>query len=324
MLRLLIFAVALAAGGAAAWLALSIEQEDTTIVAAPAPTVPTVEVLVATVALARGTRLTPEQLAWRRWPEEAVVEGFLRREERPDALQSFEDWIVRVPIWEGEPVRLDRLSEGTSGVMALILDPGMRAMALRVAAESSAGGFILPNDRIDLIHTIQTDADGDGDEEPISRTIIRNVKVLAVDQLADDADDRGAVVGDTVTIALTPEQVEFVEMARNSGRVSLSLRSVADYGDTMVGDLDLLTLAPPKVPVEETVVLLEADRPGDDGREPDVDLSALGTMPGGVLAADLAAAVSVGRDAPPEPHSVRIIGSGRIEVINFDDREAGR
>lgn len=107
-------------------------------------------------------------------------------------------------------------------------------------------------------------------------------------------------------------------MARNSGRLSLALRSVADYGATRVGDLDLLTLVPPRRREDGPAPAVEAP---PSGPGPEVDLSALGALPSGMLAADLAAAVNL---AARDPHSVRVIGSGRVEVFSFEGGEAER
>lgn len=233
MLRILLFSVALVAGGSAAWVAFALQprQGPATAVAEPAPPLPTQKVLVAAGDVAQGQTLSRENLRWQTWPEEAISPGFISRSARPDALETLQGAIVRSRIVAGEPIREEKLVNTDSGYLAAILPAGQRAVAVRVSAENTAGGFILPNDRVDVLHTVQRSGDGQSASE--SRTILRNVRVLAIDQMADEtSSESAAAVGKTATLELTPEQAEVIAAAEASGSLSLALRSAADADET--------------------------------------------------------------------------------------------
>jgi pilus assembly protein CpaB len=112
-----------------------------------------------------------------------------------------------------------------SGFLSAILPSGKRAAAVRVTAQSTAGGFILPNDRVDVVHT------GASGDNTVSQTILRNIRVLAIDQTVEERDGERVVVGKTATLELDPAQVEIITAAETSGTVSLALRSMADVGE---------------------------------------------------------------------------------------------
>jgi pilus assembly protein CpaB len=117
-----------------------------------------------------------------------------------------------------------------SGFMAAILPSGMRAISTEISPETGAGGFILPNDRVDVILTKRDrNADTRKSVDPINAEIIlSNVRVLAIDQTIEDKNGQKVVVGKTATLELKPEQSETLARARQSGTLSLALRSLAD------------------------------------------------------------------------------------------------
>jgi pilus assembly protein CpaB len=230
LFRVLVLAVALVAGGLAAWLALNMTPGE-----APAPTVvelaPQIQsqdVLVATADIGMGQKLSAENVGWQRWPEEALNEAYIQKQASPEAIGELQGTIVRSQFVAGEPIRKGKLSLAESGFMSAILPSGMRAVAVRVSAQSTAGGLILPNDRVDVIQTISQQSGGDAPAETISRTILTNVEVLAIDQTVEEQDGETVMVGKTATLALDPAQVELVTAAEASGTLSLSLRPVAD------------------------------------------------------------------------------------------------
>ena len=102
---------------------------------------------------------------------------------------------------------------------------------VRVSAQNTAGGFILPNDRVDVVQTVTQQAAPDAPVENVSRTILTNIKILAIDQTVDEQNGEAVVVGKTATLELDPAQVELVTAAEASGALSLSLRSVTDTDD---------------------------------------------------------------------------------------------
>ena len=229
MFRILVLVGALAAGGVAAWLSFGLQPN-----AAPAPTIAvaeptTEEVLVAAADLKQGAALTAQELRWQKWPADAVGPGYISRSAKPEAVEEFTGSVVRQAIFDGEPIREAKLS-GSAGYLAAMLQPGKRAVAVRVSAESSAGGFVLPNDHVDVLHT----GGGDGGR---SLTILTNIRVLAIDQNAVDSGpgntegDPAAgntALGKTATLELDPGQAEVIAGAQTTGSLSLALRATAD------------------------------------------------------------------------------------------------
>lgn len=145
--------------------------------------------------------------------------------------------VVREPILAGEPIVARKIVRaGDSGYMAAYLEPGMRAMAIRVTVETAAGGFILPGDRVDVVLTRQLDTNNNGATEGQARdrakhatgTVLENLKVLAVDQTTRAGDDEQSVVGATATLEVTPKDAELLALAKAEGELSLVLRSYAD------------------------------------------------------------------------------------------------
>lgn len=288
MVRIVILTVALLAGGGAAWLvygALTDKSADGPVAEAPAQ-IATTAVLVAAQPIGRGDRLGPGNLQWQDWPEAVISEAAIQRDARPDAIEAYTGWTSRADFLLGEPIRPERVVEGSGGLMSVLLSPGKRAVALPISAETGAGGFVMPDDRVDLVHTVVEDADGDGSSEPISRTIISNVRVLAVDQLSETLEEGSAIVASTATLELTPDQVEALSNARNSGRLSLALRSVADFDEVQIEEVAAMVPEPP-APAPEVAVAPALDD----------------------------------EQARRRPAQIRIIGSGNVETLEVDRRE---
>ncbi len=230
LFRVLVLAVALVAGGIAAWLALNMSTGE-----APAPTVvelaPQIQsqdVLVAAADIGMGQKLSVENVRWQRWPDEALNEAYIQKQATPEAIEELQGTIVRSQFIAGEPIREAKLVHADSGYMSAILPSGMRAIAVRVSAQSTAGGLILPNDRVDVVQTVSQQTSAEGPAENVSRTILTNIEVLAIDQTVEEKDGETVIVGKTATLALDPAQVELVTAAEASGQLSLALRSVAD------------------------------------------------------------------------------------------------
>ena len=238
MLRPILLVVALAAGGGAAWLALAVPREPTvTTVVEPAAPAPTQDVLVAVGELAEGQALSKDNMRWQPWPENALNAAYISRAARPEALESLSGSVVRSRMVAGEPILDEKVTSLNGGFLSAVLPPGKRAVAVRVSAENTAGGFILPNDRVDVLHTVASQGPGDGLKEHISRTVLRNVPVLAIDQTVDEksSEDKGkaktVVVGKTATLELDPMQAEILTAAEATGTLSLALRSAADNAE---------------------------------------------------------------------------------------------
>jgi pilus assembly protein CpaB len=230
--RLVVLTVAIAAGGVAAMLAGRTTKESAPT-APPVAKVATVDILVAKSDIEVGKKISPADVAWQPWPADANTGNFIRRNQHPNAIEGLTDWIVRAPFVAGEPIREAKLVQAKgSGYMAAILPSGMRAISISVSPQSGASGFILPNDHVDIVLTSR-DRQAEkatGTETYTSRTILSDVRVLAIDQTVTEKEGKKVVIGKTATLELTPRQVETVELSRQIGSLSLALRSIADVG----------------------------------------------------------------------------------------------
>lgn len=227
--RLAVLGIALVAGLAAAYLALNLATPR--IVEVPVASSETDEgpkVLVASRDIPIGTTIAPDMVAWRLWPDASLSQRFLVSTDAADAAELVAGAIARASFFEGEPITDGKLIRPDSGFLSAILPSGKRAVATPIAAETSAGGFILPNDRVDVIMTRR-------DESPnslsgyLTETVLNNVRVLAIDQTIEDQNGEQVVVGQTATLELTPEQAEILTVAQQIGeRLTLALRSISD------------------------------------------------------------------------------------------------
>jgi len=232
--RILVLAVALIAGSGAAYLALNLQSVSKPETAA-APVVEMTEVLVASANIPTGTSLSERNVRWQSWPIEATNDAFISKDSQIDVIADLTGTVVRSQFYDGEPIREGKLARAESGFMSAILPTGMRAVAVRVSAQTSAGGFILPNDRVDVILTDEQPAvDGRGKREIISYTLFQNIRVLAIDQTVEEQEGERVVVGKTATLELDPSQVETIAAAEEGGSLSLSLRSVEDADDLQI------------------------------------------------------------------------------------------
>jgi pilus assembly protein CpaB len=227
--RIVVLTIALGAGGVAAYLASGTDNK-------PAPAEPvvqlqTVDVLVAKSDIGLGQKVAIEDVQWQTWPTATASSSFIRRNDRPDATTQIAGSIAREPFIAGEPIREQKLVKADgSGFMAAILPSGMRAISTEISPETGAGGFILPNDRVDVIlskHEKNIERPGAPDIIN-SEIILANVRVLAIDQAPKEKDGQNAVIGRTVTLELKPEQAETLARARQTGTLALALRSIAD------------------------------------------------------------------------------------------------
>ena len=243
-------------------------KTPTAVAAAAVPARPMAKVLVAAKDLQPGQRLAEGDLDWKDWPVDEVNPAFItdgsvplpsaaaetaKPADKPEgavasvtraatdlatggAKADYIGSVVREPILAGEPIVGRKIVRaGDSGYMAAYLEPGMRAMAIRVTVETAAGGFILPGDRVDVLLTRETNLSNAGAPEGSrskfsSSTVMQNVKVLAIDQSTRAGDDEQAVVGATATLELGPRDAEALALAKSEGELSLVLRSYADTG----------------------------------------------------------------------------------------------
>ena len=224
--RIVVLTIALGAGGIAAYLASGSAKQ-----AAPAPVaqLPTVEVLVAKSDIGLGQSVKPDDLQWQTWPT-ATSGNFISSASKADAIKEITGSIARSPFIAGEPIREQKLVRADgSGFMAAILPAGFRAISTEISPETGAGGFILPNDRVDVILSKrEKNPDTKGPDLTTSEIILTNVRVLAIDQAPKEKEGTSSMVGKTATLELKPEQAETLARARQSGTLTLALRSIVD------------------------------------------------------------------------------------------------
>jgi pilus assembly protein CpaB len=226
---LAVLVIAIAAGGTAAYLASRSDAPPPPAMPASAAPVNTMDVLVAKKDTNTGQAVSAQDMEW--VGSAAANSVDVHRAEQPDAITQFAGSIARAPIASGEPIRESKLIKAKgSGYMAAILPSGMRAVSTEISAETGAGGFILPNDRVDVILS-RRDKEAErltGFETITAETLLGDVKVLAIDQTVEEKNGQKVVVGRTATLELSPRQVETLAMGRLMGSLSLALRSLAD------------------------------------------------------------------------------------------------
>lgn len=214
---------------------------------------PMTRVLVAKRDLPIGTRLTQADMGWQEWPADALNAAYVTDGSAPapapdkpadkaiktasqtandmiataGPMQAFEGAIVKEPLLTGEPLVARKVVRaGRSGYMAVVIEPGMRAMAVPINAETAAGGFILPGDRVDVLQS-REGKDGGG---RITETLMRNTRVLAIDQATVVGKDANAMVGAVATLEIPASDVEVLVRGKSQGEMHLALRSYADIG----------------------------------------------------------------------------------------------
>ena len=231
--RIALIAVAVVAGGIAAWLAVGRQPEPVPVpaaVQAPPPVAPTLEVLVAKSTIAPGTRLSADLLGWQKWPEETVRTEYVTSAAMPEAIADFAGKAARLEILAGEPVRAEKLSAAGTGFLSSILSPGKRGVSVEIDAKAASGGFISPDDHVDVVLTRMAGS------EQISQTILSDVRVIAINaRLSSTPNEGGATAEEGVfssvalaTLELDSTQAELIINATSLGGLSLVLRPVSD------------------------------------------------------------------------------------------------
>lgn len=199
------------------------------------------EILVASKDLGIGHELAPGDLRWQSWPKGSVFPGVITKVAPTDTPEKALEGRLRRDVASGEPIlKTSVLGESQGNFVAASLEAGMRAVALKVSPESTAGGFIGPGDFVDIVLTYDDRIQLPDDDprvasmlaEMISKkateTILQNIKVLAVDQTATRPEDEKIKVGKTVTVAVTVQEAERLALAGEVGELTLSLRGVGD------------------------------------------------------------------------------------------------
>ncbi len=231
--RMIVLGIA-AISGIAAIMLMGRAPPPPKVVEVAAPKTETDDVLSAARELLIGTALDVPDLAWQPWPKASIPENVIRKSQRAGALTELKGAIVaRSSFLKGEPIREDKLITGRkSGFLSANLQPGYRAVAITIdqGGATTAGGFILPNDRVDVIRTAKDDTSGQtaGVEPFYSQTILANIRVLAIGDIIQEKNGEKIVKGTTATLELEPVQAEIIIQAQRVGQLSLSLRSLLD------------------------------------------------------------------------------------------------
>ncbi|MES0028872.1 Flp pilus assembly protein CpaB [Mesorhizobium sp. M0040] len=242
--RLIILSVAIAAAGGAGYVAKNMVVAPPPPVVDSGPQAPAIalqDVLVLSGDVPMGSPLE-NNISWESWPSAGINANFITRAAEPEALDKLKGAVARVALYAGEPLRRSKLIGEGQSFMSSILPSGMRAVATSISADTSAGGFILPNDFVDVIMTRRADAANGGGPGFTTETILKNIRVLAIDQtIQEDEEGKKTRVGQTATLELTPQQSEIITVAQQmADRLTLALRSIKDSQDKNVGEADYL------------------------------------------------------------------------------------
>ncbi|MEY2757845.1 MAG: hypothetical protein RIR33_1623 [Pseudomonadota bacterium] len=247
--RLIILLIAAGAAIGAVFLVRSVQTPAPAVAAAdtPAPApepveIPLKQILVANNTIPAGKFVSLDDLKWQGWPADAQMDSFIDQETEAEALEKMVGAVARFDVVAGEPITRAKLQHpGTAGFMSVMLTPGMRAVSIEIETETAAGGFIQPNDRVDVIVTREVENAGGNNAFAGIRSdlILSNIRVLAIDHVYGAPPIEGGeeevrtgqgtvIVGSRATLELTERDATLVNTARKAGDISLTLRSIAD------------------------------------------------------------------------------------------------
>ena len=235
--------------------------------------VSTGKVVVAKTDIDLGTRLTTVMLKVSDWPKSSVPEGAVKDPEQ------IKDRVVKATVLAGEPVLESKLAPiGTKGGLSAVIGEGKRAMTVRVNDVVGVAGFALPGNYVDIVVNTEEDAgkQADGRNKSISKIVLDHILVLAVAQESSVREEGKPKVVNAVTLEVTPDQAEKLDLARSVGQLSLVLRNQLDTspvtteGSTKQSMLNRVEIplianaaAQPEVkaPVEKVAVQRKASKP---------------------------------------------------------------
>jgi len=264
MFRSLIIVTALVCGGSATMLVNMSVPDETETAAAPevVQEAPTLQVLAAVRSIEQGAELVMEDIGWIEWPRNALHPSMVSSNDVPDALETTVGSIARINMFAGQPVLPESFADTRQGYLSSLLSPGMRAVAIEVSAAKTAGGFILPNNRVDILLTSRCEDEIRCRTRMKTETILQNVRVLAIDQSGTASNaDSAVLVGKTATLELSPDDAEQVIAAEASGGLSLLLRSFDD-NEVVEPKEEVATLIPEPQIVEQPPRTVKVTRGG--------------------------------------------------------------
>ena len=225
--RVIVLGIAFVSAVGAALLAKSLVGGQKTERVVEERLINTTKILVAAKPIKIGSMVEFSQLKWQEWPKAAINSSYVDVRRNKNAIKDFQKSIARTTFQVGEPINVHKLIKRNHGsVMAAILSPGMRAISTKIKEATSAGGFILPNDRVDVI--LSRKIKGQENTKYVSSTILTNIRVLAIGQNIEQPKGKHATVGKTATLELSPAQSETLTLAQSLGGISLALRSMSE------------------------------------------------------------------------------------------------
>lgn len=245
--RILLLLVALMAGGMAAYLATAGSRSavaEASVEAVPEVVKePRIRVLVAKTAIGIGQQLLPASIGWEEWPEGSILADYITAEATPEAAENLSDAVARFAFFPGDPIREQKLVRDAQGYLSAVLEPGMRGVSVSVSALTGSGGFISPNDHVDVLLTRNLPG------AEASETVLRNVRVLAINARLGETGSTGAseeqesgrapIFSEAIaTLELDETGAQVVIGASSLGRLTLVLRAMSDFGEAEnTGDL---------------------------------------------------------------------------------------
>ena len=188
----------------------------------------TIRVLVAKVPLAYGATIESSSLQWVEWPTSAVPAGAFTSVEELLGSKGDQRRIVLRSIDPGEPILETKITKfGESPRMSMNLGAGMRAVSIQIDVVSGVAGFVAAGDRVDILLTRTLEG------QLVSSVILQNITVIAVDQRSN-SETAGPRVGRTVTVEVNTTNAQKLALARQLGRLSLTLRAIGEAtGDAL-------------------------------------------------------------------------------------------
>lgn len=218
-------------------------------ITAPKPNIEISKVLVAKRDFVVGDRITPDSIGWQDWPKTGMSPAFITQIGFPKAIEDYANAVVTQSLVVGEPIIMSKIVQAgaNNGVMAALLTPGMRATTVSITADTGVAGFILPNNRVDVLLTraIPITINGQTTNRTVSSIVFENVRVLAIDQNVAMAKEQKTITGATATLELTSTDSEKLETADNLGDISLVLRGYSDASGPTVSRSNPEAMAQP-------------------------------------------------------------------------------
>lgn len=222
--RIVILGVAMVAGVAAFVLVWGNQSSNEPVQIVQPTQEETTRVLVSTRDIQRGERLAVEDTSWIDWPKRGLQPTFITND-TPEAREELSNAVARSLIVLGEPIVDAKIVKaGSSGLMAAILTPGMRAVTLRISPETGSGGFILPGDHIDLLHTTGGS----------TKVVFEDVRVLAVNKQYSENVEGASIEGNNLTLELSPEDARTFLSRRSNGAFTAVLRPLFQPEEAIV------------------------------------------------------------------------------------------